>query len=162
MEQTIPIEECAKQRLQVLVYSYMLFTKHLMEEGVDRETVKRASDKVWATLGMQAAEQLKPVFGDTIKLDALDQAGTIAEEIHGMEVKTESTESEIHTEFVKCPWHEASTVLGIPEDWQFCPSGHVAFTETMYKALNPKASYKLTKAMPSGDRICEGISSLGP
>ena len=45
MEQALPIEECAKQRLQVFVYAYTLFTKSLMEEGVDREKVKRASDK---------------------------------------------------------------------------------------------------------------------
>ena len=31
MEQAIPIEECAKQRLQVLVYAYTLFIKGLME-----------------------------------------------------------------------------------------------------------------------------------
>ena len=29
MEQVIPIEECAKQRLQVLVYAYSLWVKHL-------------------------------------------------------------------------------------------------------------------------------------
>ena len=50
MEQVIPIEECAKQRLQALVYAYSLLIKHLREEGVDREIVKRASDKVWAVL----------------------------------------------------------------------------------------------------------------
>ncbi|MBU4425124.1 MAG: hypothetical protein KKB35_00175 [Proteobacteria bacterium] len=43
MEQIIPIEECAKQRLQVLVYAYTLLVKNLMEEGVAREKVKSAS-----------------------------------------------------------------------------------------------------------------------
>ena len=32
MESALPIEECAKQRLQALVYAYTLFTKNLMEE----------------------------------------------------------------------------------------------------------------------------------
>ena len=39
MEQVIPIEECAKQRLQALVYAYSLLIKNLREEGVDREIV---------------------------------------------------------------------------------------------------------------------------
>ena len=57
MEQTIPIEECARQRLQVMVWAYTMFTKNLMEEGVERDKVKNASDKVWAAPGEQAAGQ---------------------------------------------------------------------------------------------------------
>ena len=160
MEQVIPIEECAKQRLQALVYAYSLLIKHLREEGVDREIVKRASDKVWAVLGQQAAEELKPVLGETINLEALQQAGAITEAVHGIEANQKMTENQLQTEFVKCPWQEANTALDMPDDWKMCPSGHVAFTETMYKGLDPKAAYKLTKSMPSGDQICEGITSL--
>jgi hypothetical protein len=160
MEQTIPVEECAKQRLQVLVYAYTLFIKGLMDEGVDREKVKRASDKAWEFLGPQAAGQLKAVFGETVDLEALKQAGAIAETVHGMQVNTKTTGNEIHAEFVSCPWQDALTALGIPEDWRFCSSGHVAFTNTMYKGLNPKASYKLPQNMPAGDPICKGVTSM--
>lgn len=160
MEQTIPIEECAKQRLQVLVYAYSLLVKHLKEEGVEREKVKRASDKVWAVLGQQAAEQMKPIFGETINIEKLQQAGAIAEAVHGIEANPKITENQLQTEFVKCPWQEANTALDMPEDWRMCPSGHAAFTETMYKGLDPKATYKLTKRMPAGDQICEGITSI--
>ncbi len=69
-------------------------------------------------------------------------------------------ENQVRTEFVKCPCQEANVALDMPEDWRLCPSGHVAFTETMYKGLDPKADYKLTKSMPTGDQICEGISSI--
>ena len=140
MEQVIPIEECAQQRLQVLVYAYSLLVKHLREEGVDREKVKRASDKVWAVLGQQAA--------------------AIAETVHGIEANQKMAENQLQTEFVKCPWQEANIDLDMPDDWRMCPSGHLAFTETMYKGLDPKAAYKLTKSMPAGDQICEGISSI--
>ena len=160
MEQVISIEECAKQRLQVLVYAYSLLVKHLMEEGVDREKVKRASDKVWATLGHQAAEKLKPKLGDTINIETLQQAGAIAENVHGMEVNKKIAENRLQTEFVKCPWQEANVALDMPDDWRLCPSGHVAFTETMYKGLDPNADYKLTKSMSAGDKICESISSI--
>lgn len=160
MEQAISIEECAKQRLQVLVYAYSMLIKHLKEEGVDREIVKRASDKVWALLGQQAAGQLKPEFGETINIGALRQAGTMAENVHGMEVNQKMSENQLQTEFIKCPWQEANVALDMPEDWRMCQSGHVAFTDSMYKGLDPNAFYKLTKSMPAGDPICEGISSL--
>jgi hypothetical protein len=160
MEAAISIEECAKQRLQVLVHAYSLFVKHLKEEGVEREKVKRASDKVWAVLGNQAAAQMKPIFGETITIDHLQQAGAIAEQIHGMEVSRKMAENQLQTEFMKCPWQEANVSLGMPEDWRFCTSGHQAFTETMYKALDKNASYKLTKNMPGGDQICEGVSAI--
>jgi len=160
MEQAIPIEECAKQRLQALVYAYMLFTKSLMEEGVDREKVKRASDKAWAIMGQQAAGQLKPILGETINIEALHQAAIIAENVHGMEVKTTTAENTLQQMFISCPWNDAHTSLGIPKDWRFCASAHVAFTENMYKVLNPNATYKLSQNMPAGDPMCEGITSI--
>jgi hypothetical protein len=160
MEPVIPVEECAKQRLQVLVYAYSLFIKHLHEEGVYREKVKRASDKAWAVLGHQAAEQMKPMFGENINIEALQQAGAIAEHIHGMEINNRMEGNKLHTEFLKCPWQEANLSLAMPEDWRFCTSGHQIFTEAMYKGLSPKGTYELIKEMPTGDQICEGVSAI--
>jgi hypothetical protein len=146
--------------LQVLVYAYSLLVKHLKEEGVQLEKVKRASDKVWMVLGQQAAEQLKPILGDTVKIEALQQAGAIAEHVHGIEANQKVTKNKIQTEFVKCPWQEANLALDMPKGWRLCSSGHQAFTETMYKGLDPKATYKLTKNMPAGDKICEATTSM--
>ena len=160
MEQILPIEECAKQRLQVLVYAYTLFTKSLMEEGVDREKVKIASDKTWAILGQQAAGELKPMFGDSINIEALQQAGAIAESIHGIEVNTEIAGNELKTEFTSCPWNDAFTALGVPEDWRFCASGHSAFAENMYKGLSPNATFQLPQNMPAGAKACEGVARI--
>jgi hypothetical protein len=131
-----------------------------MEEGVDRQKVKRASDKVWVILGQQTAEQLKPIFGETANIETLQQAGAIAENVHGIEVNTKIAENELQTEFIKCPWNDALTALDIAKDWRFCSSGHAVFTENMYKGLNPNATYKLNKNMPAGDQICEGVSSI--
>ena len=161
MEQILPVEECASQRLQVMVYAFTMFTKNLMEEGVDRDKVKKASDKVWEALGIQAAGQLKPLFGDTISISSLEQAGVMAEEVHGIESTREASETEIRTKFIKCPWHEAMSAMELPEDWRFCASGHAAFTDSMYKGLDPGASYDLPKAMPGGDSHCLGITKLG-
>ena len=161
MEQILPVEECASQRLQIMVTAFTMFTKNLMEEGVDRDKVKKASDKVWEALGIQAAGQLKPLFGDTISISSLEQAGAMAEEVHGIESTREASETEIRTKFINCPWHEAMSAMELPEDWRFCASGHAAFTGSMYKGLDPGASYDLPKAMPEGDSHCLGITKLG-
>ena len=155
MEQALPVEELANQRLNVLIYSYTLLVKNLMEEGVDLEKVKKASDKTWAILGQQAADQLKPLFGETVNIEALQQSGAIAASVHGIEYSEKITENKIQSEYVKCPWQEAYIALDMPSDWRVCTSGHIAFTEGMYKGLKPNATYKMTKNMPSGDQICE-------
>ena len=131
-----------------------------MEEGVDIEKVKSASDKVWATLGAQAAEQLKPFFSEPADIEAIYQSGQIAQAVHGMEVRDEVAETEIYTEFVKCPWQDAYIALGIPEEWRLCPSGHVAFTESMYAGLIPDAKYELTRSMPGGAKMCAAKTTI--
>jgi hypothetical protein len=159
MEQALPIEELANQRLNVLVYAYTLLVKNLMEEGVELEKVKKASDKVWAILGQQAAEQLKPMFGESANIEALQQSGKIAASVHGIEYNENVTENEIQSEYVKCPWQDAYIALDMPADWRLCASGHLAFTENMYNGLIPNATFKLDKNMPSGDPNCEGVTS---
>jgi len=160
MEQGLPIEELANQRLNVLVYAYSLLVKNLMEEGVELEKVKRASDKAWAILGQQAAEQMKPFFGEAVNIEALQQTGKMAASVHAIEYSDKMTENQIKSEYVKCPWQDAYLSLDMPNDWRLCPSGHSAFTENMYKGLNPKATFELTKSMPSGGPICEGVTKI--
>ena len=160
MEQSLPAEELANQRLSVLIYSYTLFTKNLMEEGVALEKVKKASDKTWAILGQQAADQLKPLFGENVNIEAIQQSGAIAASVHGIEFSEKVTENMIQSEYTKCPWQEAYIALGVPSDWRLCSSGHSAFTESMYKGLSPNATYKMTKTMPSGDQACEGTTAF--
>jgi len=160
MEQAIPIEECAKQRLNVLVNAFTLFIKNLMEEGLDRDKVRRASDKVWETLGTQAAEQLKPLMGDKVDLESLRLAGQITESIHGMEVNSDIAGKKLNTEFTSCPWQEALEANAVPEDWRMCASGHSAFAQSMYSGLHPRAVWKLEENMPAGARICKGVTTL--
>jgi len=160
MEQALPAEELANQRLNVLIYSSSLLVKNLMEKGVDLEKVKKANDKTWAVLGQQGAEKLKPLFGKTVNIGALQQSGAMAASIHRIEYSEKVTKNNIQSEFAKCPWQEAYIALDMPSDWRVCPSGYLAFTKSMYKGLNPNATYKLTKNMPSGDRICEGTTAI--
>lgn len=160
MEQALPIEELARQRLDALIYSYSLLVKNLMEEGVALESVKKASDKTWAMLGHKTAEQLKPLFGENLNIESLKQSGMMATGVHGMEMTEKIEGNTIRSEYTKCPWQEANVALDIPEDWRICQSGHAAFTETMYKGLIPSAGYKLSQTMPAGDKICAGTTTL--
>ena len=160
MEQAIPIEECAKQRLNVLVNAFTLFIKNLMEEGLDRDKVRGASDRVWETLGTQAAEQLKPLMGDKVDLESLRLAGQITESIHGMEVTSDIAGKQLNTEFTSCPWQEALKAHAVPKDWRMCASGHSAFAQSMFSRLHPGAVWKLEAAMPAGARICKGVTTL--
>lgn len=160
MEQAIPIEECAKQRLSMMVNAFTLFIKNLMEEGLDRDKVRRASDRVWEALGNQAAEQLKPLMGDKVDLEGLRQAGQITESIHGIGANAKIAGKQMDTEFTSCPWQEALKAHAIPEDWRMCASGHSAFVQSMYSGLHPGAVYKLKENMPAGARICKGVTTL--
>jgi hypothetical protein len=160
MGQALPLEELAKQRLKALVYSYSLLIKNLMEEGVELEKVKKASDKTWAILGQQTAEQLKPLFGENINIKVLQQSGAMSASIHEMEMSEEISGNTIKSKYTKCPWQDANIALDIPYEWRMCTSGHFAFTENMYKGLIPNAEYKLTENMPSGDQICFGKTTI--
>ncbi len=108
MEQGLPIEELANQRLNTLVYSYSLLVKNLMDEGVDLEKVKKASDKTWAILGQQAAGQMKLIIEDTGSIEALQQTGKLAASVHGIEFNEKITENKIQSKYIKCPWQDAN------------------------------------------------------
>jgi hypothetical protein len=160
MEQALPVEELASQRLKIMVYSYTLLIKNLMEEGIDIAKVKKASDKTWAMMGQQTAEQLKPLFGENVNIESLQQSGAMATSVHGMEMSEEISGNTIESKYTKCPWQETNLALDMPEDLRLCQSGHLAFTQNMYKGLIPNAEYELTEKMPSGDQICAGITTI--
>jgi hypothetical protein len=160
MEQALPIEELARQRLNVMVQAYSLFIKNLMEEGIEREKVKKASDRVWSILGEEVGQQMKALLGQAEKGAAIQQASAMAESVHGIEAKQEAKENQVRTEFLKCPWQETAELIGLPQDWRLCPSGHSAFAEKMFNTMYPGASFDLSKNMPGGDKICEGMATF--
>jgi len=160
MEPIIPIEEVANQRLSVLVNAYTLFMKNLLEEGVDLEKVKAASDKAWGPVGIEAGKQINALFADAPLQDAVFTSGSIASAVHGMEVQEEQSESEKHVEIQKCPWHDAAEALNMPKEWRLCLSGHKAFTTNMLDMISPDATFKMTKSLPSGDTTCQEIVTV--
>ena len=118
-----------------------------MEEGVDREKVKRASDKTWTILGQQAGEQLKPLLGENINIEALQQAGAIAETVHGIEVNTKTTENELKTE-LRLPLRPPVLCPGCP---------HRAF----YYSLNTVNQFVFCDPKKcNGCVVCEYVCSM--
>ena len=160
MEQIIPIEEVANQRLNVLVNAYTLFMKNLLEEGIGLETVKAASDKTWGALGVEAGKQIKALFADAPIQEAVFTSGSIASAIHGMQIKEEKSETQKRVEVQKCPWHDTAEALNLPKEWRLCTSGHTAFTTNMLKTISPGAAFEMKKSLPSGDSICEEMVTV--
>lgn len=160
MEELLSIEELAKQELKSMAYAYSLFVKNLMDEGFDRNKVRRASDRAWAITGMRRGAQIKSVLGTAKDIDALEKASEMAASLHGIEFRREVKEGVLHLEFVKCPWHEACESIGIPDEWKFCPTGHAAYSESMLQSINPLASFDIPKCMPNGDDLCSMVVSF--
>ena len=160
MESALPLEELAFQRLKVMVYSYTLFAKNLMEAGVEFDTVKKASDKTWAMLGQQTARQFKPLYGENAGLENLQHSAAMVAGVHGMNMTEKISGNTIESRYTRCAWQDVNLALNLPEDWRLCQSGHTAFAKSMYKGLNPDADYELAEKMPSGDHICVGKTTL--
>ena len=155
MAQIIPIEEMANQRLNVLVNAYTLFSKNLLEEGVDLEKVKAASDKTWGALGIEAGKQIKALFADAPIQEAVFTSGSIASAVHGMQIKEEISETQKRVQVEKCPWYDAAEALNMPKEWRLCTSGHKAFSTNMMNAISPSVTFEMSKDLPSGDSMCE-------
>lgn len=160
MEQALPAEEMAKQRLQVLVSAYTLFVSNLKEQGVDLERVKAASDRTWAALGTEAGRQLRELFADAPVREAVFASGSIASAVHGMEVREEQDQNQKHVTVQACPWHDAAEALNMPREWRLCKSGHEAFTTAMLKGISPDVAFEMSKALPHGDTACEEIVTV--
>ena len=57
----------------------------------------------------------------------------------------------------KCPWLERYKEFEVDLSLGNCHIAHQAWGEEDLKAVNPKLTYKLTKALPRGDPYCEDV-----
>jgi len=161
MEKQVPIEELADGRLALMATAYTMLIKSLMEHGVARETVQRASDQVWAQMGEQAGRLMKSLFAGEPTDVVAQKSGAITMEMHGMVFRRWMLEGGHRTEVQRCPWHDAAEQLALPASWRMCASGHIAFTDAMYKVLNPEIVVLPEKEMPRGDTVCTEVIRYG-
>jgi hypothetical protein len=69
----------------------------------------------------------------------------------------EETPERAIIQWIRCGWMERYKEFEVDPALSTCPTGHQALASEGLKAINPKLTFKLTKAMPRGDPYCEGI-----
>ena len=60
----------------------------------------------------------------------------------------------------KCEWWERYKEFEVDPELSPCAPTDQAWGEAGLKAVNPKLTYKITKAMPWGDPYCECVIEL--
>jgi len=69
----------------------------------------------------------------------------------------EATPKRVAFKWTNCPWWNLYKEFEVDPTFMPCPIIHQAETKAGLKAINPKLTGTLTKAMPWGDPYCEFI-----
>lgn len=80
--------------------------------------------------------------------------------MRGPEIKDEIIEATRERAVLRrtqCVWIERYKEYEVDTELLTCPPAHQAFSEEGLKAINPKITHTLTKAIPWGDPYCEWI-----
>jgi len=76
----------------------------------------------------------------------------------GFEGETvEETPERVVARTTKCPWMEKYKEYNVKSKYIPCVEGHEAWGDLGVKAINPRLSFKMLKAMPKGDPYCEYV-----
>jgi len=73
--------------------------------------------------------------------------------------RIEETEKRVVDRVNKCPFWERAKEFGVTAEAD-CVPGCSAWCEEGLKAINPKLTFKITKALPRGDPYCELVYEL--
>jgi len=73
--------------------------------------------------------------------------------------RIEETEKRVVDRVTKCPFWERAKEFGVTAQYDCVPSC-LAWSEEGLKAINPKLTFKITKALPCGDPYCELVCEL--
>jgi hypothetical protein len=126
------------------------------------EKYNEITDKIWGAGGRMRYPKIRDAFnipvGDAIGAVKLHiVAGTLA---GGPETKYEIFEANPEKVIVrrqKCVWWERYSEFNVDPELTLCDAGCQAYAEEGFKAVNPKITNKLTKAMPRGEPYCEFV-----
>ena len=119
--------------------------------------------KIFGDAGKQMFQWVKETFNipveDAIeahKLETVAYTLTMGPEFEGEYV--EKTPERVVFRCTKCPWWERYKEFEADPAFTACDKGgHQAWSEEGHRAINPKLTYELAKAMPRGDPYCEVI-----
>ena len=135
---------------------------NVLIEILGKEKYQGINDQLWGEGSKMVWPQMKESFNIPVE-DAIGIAklcGVIGFLQMGPEFEWETVEESperVVWKVTKCPWWERDKEIGSVEPPNICPSGHQAWAEEGGKAINPKISHKITKAMPLGDPYCEVV-----
>lgn len=130
--------------------------------GWDKET--EIKWKVYAESGRKMYPFVKEMFNIPVEnaVEAANLEVLTGILLMGPETQcdiVEATPERAVVRWTKCPFwerYEEKEATEYPELIP-CGIGHEAFQGEGFKAINPKLTYKLTKAMPKGDSYCEDV-----
>jgi hypothetical protein len=157
----VPAETRWAIATQTLTGAVMATNKAVLDI-VGPEAYKEVMGQIWGG-GGEAAKQIADALGLSGD-DAKSLAATVPllnTVIMGPELKFETVEATAGKAVVRsteCPWWNRAKELGISDD--MCSVGDSAWHNSLAKALNPKLTITLTKAMPRGDQFCEHVYEL--
>jgi hypothetical protein len=133
-----------------------------LRDLLGQERYNEVSGQIWAELG-KASKQVADGLGLSGRdaKSAVEAFQSVLIVAMGPEFKigtVEATAEKAVTRCTACPWWTRQQELGIPGD--LCSAASGAFDNAFAKALNPKLTLALPKAMCRGDSYCETVWEL--
>ena len=119
-------------------------------------------DKIFGEHGKRFIPWVKDTFNIPVE-DAIGAAKLVivaATLLTGPELQyeiVEETRERVVIRRTQCVWLERRNEYYVDTKLMTCPPGHQANSEEGLKAVNPKITYTLTKAIPWGDPYCEDV-----
>ena len=170
--ENIPVEKCwaitakALSGLNllsiILIRSFMGKGDGIISPLMGWEKYDEVSRKTWGEGGRRLFPWVKERFNiqveDAIGADKLTEvASTLTCGPEQTFEKGEATPERVVGRVTKCVWIERYKELEVDPALSTCPAGDQAWGEEGLKAIDPKLTYKVTKAMPWGDPYCEFV-----
>ena len=120
------------------------------------------NEKVFGDGGRQMFLWAKETFSIPVEdaIDASKLVTVVGTLLQGPEFESETVEEtseRVVRRATKCVWMERYNDVEVDPALSTCPAGDQAWGEEGLKAVNPKLTYKLTKALPWGDPYCEFV-----
>ncbi|WP_287588501.1 L-2-amino-thiazoline-4-carboxylic acid hydrolase [Candidatus Borrarchaeum sp.] len=127
------------------------------------ERFQELTNKAW---GEEGGMRLYPLFKEMFNIPVDDAIGAakivsvVASLAFGDEWEREIVQKSKDKTIVrttKCPWMNRWKEQEVNHEVMSCYPVHETWVQGGLKAINPKITHKLTKAMPKGDPYCEDI-----
>ena len=120
------------------------------------------NEKIFVDAAKQFIPRVKEMFNIPVE-DAMGAANLFyfmlvlacGPEIKGTIVET--TPERVVFRWTQCPWWNLYKEFEVDPAFMPCPKIHQAESKAVLKAINPKLTFKMTKAMPWGDPYCEDV-----